>query len=66
MADYSHLNDQQLNKALMSTYKRVNNLEARHGGVIGPDSFAPWPAHKQKILSERDAIRSEVDRRKGS
>jgi len=62
---FSHLNDEDLYKAHSSVLRRINNLEARHGGVIELDNSTSggWGAKKQKLVAEQDAIRQEMQSR---
>lgn len=72
MAAYEALNNQQLYKALGSVNKRINNLESRYGGVIGPRAkdlsggklASGFYNRKQKLLTEKQGIRDEMNSRR--
>jgi hypothetical protein len=70
MAAYEALNNQQLYKAFGSVHRRINNLESRYGGVIGPKGgdlgeqlASGFYNRKQKLLAEKQGIRKEINSR---
>jgi hypothetical protein len=54
------LSDDQFFKVVTSVNRRINNLESRFGGTIGPEHAemtGKWWQQKQKLLAERDTAR---------
>lgn len=61
MAAADGLSDDQFFKTISSVNRRINNLESRFGGVIGPehaDLTGNWWKKKQELLAEGDAART--------
>lgn len=69
---FADMTDDVLYKAHGSALRRLNNLEARYGGVIPKDTSADktlrpsdqWWPKKEKLINERTAIADEMHRRK--
>jgi hypothetical protein len=66
---FSHLNDEELDKALASVGRRINNLHSRFGGFISTDEkdhsvdMSQWVPKKRKLVAEQEAIRQEYQSR---
>jgi hypothetical protein len=64
MSNAEKMNKDQFYKQFSSVNRRINNLESRFGGVIGEshaDLKGGWWNKKQKLLSEKEALRSSYD-----
>jgi hypothetical protein len=66
---FSHLSDEELDKARASVGRRINNLHSRFGGFISTDEkdhsvdMSQWVPKKRKLVAEQEAIRQEYQSR---